>query len=263
MTFGTPPPGEREQIVDDRSGLTLENTAFYFAFVSDTTKVIVEQLRRFFATNPRVRAAGYRWVGVIRENGEVETSPESKVHISAEHPDQAKRWPSVMVREVAGNIRDLWLGQKEGTLYAPNPDFSEFDHSQAQISGDQYDEPEFIEVGERWGGMFEMRVTLSVKSVGVGARTECDVVGDLVLHGLTMPLRRAWAERAFNWMPDGGSFSGATLNPLQNMDRDKEGERTITFGLQTDWHDDFFYIAEIVERIDLNRVYLVGADPRP
>jgi hypothetical protein len=262
MTFAHPPSGLREAFEDARSGLTLENQAFYFAFIDQTVVAIVEELRRYFQTNPRVAAAGYRWRGEVRENGEIETAVDSKVHIAAEHPDQAKRWPSVLVREVSGSVRDLWLGQKAGTLYAPNPNYSAFDESQAQISGDNYDEQPDIEVGERYEGRLEMRVTLAVTAIGAGARTECNRVADLLLHGLVMPVRRALAQRSFNWMPDGGSFGGEAMSSYQGADRGKECVRTLTFGLQTGWYDDFFYVSEIVEKIDLKRVYLVGPDPR-
>lgn len=260
MTFIRPPTGLRETEIDPRSGLMLENVESYFAFIDDTSTIVVEELRRFFETNPR--AAAYRWRGTVRDNGEIESATDSKIHVSVDHPSQAKRWPYIMVRSVSGGIQDLWLGQKAGTLVAANLSYSSFDASVAKQNGDNYEEQPYVEVGERLQGLFEMTVTLAIGTIGEGPRAECNRVTDLVLHGLVMPVRHALSKRNLDWMVGTGRFEGETLTPRQGDERNQECVRTISFGLQTSWYDDFFYLTTNVENVDMKRIYVQGLDPR-
>lgn len=260
MTFQRLPKGLRETDVDALSGLELEVVESLFSFTDDVSRTLVEELRKYFQKNPRT--ARYRWRGLLRDNGEVETSIDSAIHVSIDHPSQPKRWPYVMIRSVSADVMDLWLGQKEGTLIAPNPNYSQLDAAAAKASHDDYDEQPYIEVGERIGNQLNATVTLVVGAVGEGPRAECNAVSDLVIHGLVYPLRKALAARGLNWIPGRGRVDAEELVPIQGSERDKECMRTISFGLQVEWYDDFFYIADSVGDVNLERTYIEGIDPR-
>lgn len=252
-TYGVVSPGTGEKLIDVVSCLTLENSSFYFLFVKDLTEIVIRELRNFFKSNPRVPAS-LRWVGslVTLEDGTTceETADTSPIHIAAEYGDNPERYPSILVSDVNGDINDLWLdNQVVGTLIVPNPDFV-----LSSAPEDEVDipllKPEFLEVGQRLQGKMEFNITLTVRDEQKPAR---DLVFDVLLHGLVSPLRRRWHELNLNWLPNRGTIGGDAVEEL--TEGGKVHVRTITFGLQTEWIDDFFFPAITVEDIIGERTY--------
>lgn len=260
MTFTRPAPGDREQLVDAQSGLRLEATAFYQSLVSSTSRAVIDEIRDYFAINPAAR--DYRWRGATRENGQVETASESKIHIAVAHPDQGVSWPYVVLRSVGGSLQDLWLGQRMGTLVAPNPNYSRFEAVEARRRDEDYDEPREIDVGERFGGKLTLNVRLEVGTIGTAPTAENAVVVDLLLHGLFLPIRRLLSKRGIEWIPGTGSFSDEEVTPRQGVqERTLEARRTVAFAVQTEWYSDFFYTVPAITDVLVQRAYLSGREP--
>lgn len=240
--YEQPGPGNRELILDPRTGLTLELRGFYQQFVKGTTEKVIQAMRCFFQDNPRVPDS-LRWVGtaLLDENGApvvnpdgqpcLETSPSSGITIGAEYGDLVESYPSILVSSVSGNINDLWLNnQKTGTIYLKNPRFD------PEVPAEDRTEQEFIEIGERLSGKCTFTVALTIRDQSKPAR---DLVTDLLLHGLVGPIRRDFHRLSMNWLPDQGSIGGDGKEELTSGT--PVHTRSISFGLQTEWADDFFY----------------------
>ena len=215
--------------------------------------MVVDVLRRFFELNPRT--AAYRWKGKVADNGQIETDEaHAKVRIAVDTGDQPKFWPYVLLRSVDGDLQDLFLGQRHGTLVVENVAYSELDAVQAQQRGDDYDVQRYLEVGERIGGMSELRVTLVVGTTGTGPKPENARVVGLVRHGLVGDVRRQLSLLNLDWIPSSCHFDAPVIRDLS--DRSKECETTLSFKLRVQWYEDFYYTAETVDEILIQRAYL-------
>lgn len=221
----------------------LKHSGFYIQFIKDIKKLVIDNLRIYFELNPKT--VNYRWVGKIVNvsTGERDTDIEcSKVHISNEYSDNVKLLPSVKIKSAGGRIRDLYLGQKLGTLIKENPEWT---------TNGSDDIPRYIEVGERVGGKVDLTVNLVVKSRSV---VENDEVTDLTLLGLVGPIRREFYRENAVWLPDQGSVSNEAVE--EETAQGKVFVRPMSFGLQVEWYDDFLYQAVTVEDIEGDPVYL-------
>lgn len=235
MTFvNRTPSGQREQLVD-ADFTQLEERSFYFSFVEDVTKIVSIEFKNYFATNPRVPKR-FRWIPSSVISGKNETDLDSPLHIHAAHEDQPRRYPELEVTSVSGNIQDIFMGQRAGTLYIYNPKFNESLFQEYLDQGVEYLEPQIKEVGERLTGKMELNVKLTVRT---RLPLERDRLTDLVLHGLVGPVRRRFHEQALNWLPNRGIFSEQANE--EDTNQQPVFTRTVVFGLQGEWYDDFYY----------------------
>ena len=258
MTFIRPAPGDREQIVDPRSGLHMEAVALYEAMLTWTSRVAISEIRTYFQINPDAKA--YRWRGVVRDNGEVETSKDSKIHVAMGHPEQDRFWPYIVLKSIGGQQQDLWLGQKEGSLIAPNPAYSRADAIQAQRDGDDYAESEYLDVGERRGGKLTLNLKFEVGALG--GKAENLRVTDSFLHGLQVAIRMGLEQRGLAWIPNSNTIGDEDTPPLQGaQERSRETIRVVSFSLWTGWHRDYYYTAPIVDDVLIQRAFLQGTEP--
>jgi hypothetical protein len=252
--FGQPTPGNRETLTPYPVSMNLECKAFYQAFLNDAKKILVQELRTYFQKNPRT--SEYRWVGQIVRSTEEETDfSASKIHVAVERPDHPRWYPAVMIKHVGGRVRDLFLGQRGGTIYAENPKYNEVTEATINARGETYKEPEYLEIGEQLTGKIELTVTLSVKA---HTQPELDIITDLLLHGLVGPVRRAVQKQALIWMPDTGNISEEGVEDI-SQDQ-KIYYRDVSFSLLTEWWDNFFYNDITIEDFVIERTYL---DPTP
>lgn len=256
MSFGHPGPGQRELV--RANGLTLEERSFYLGFLRETGTVVVEELRNYFQRNPHAR--DYRWRGVARGNNQIETADDSPIGISFKRPDRLKQWPYIVVRSVRGNLQELWLGKKNGTLVIPNQDYSEFAEVEAARRGDLYEIPEYLEVGERLGGSMRMDVVLEVGTVG-GPHYENDTVADLIILAMARALPAAFAARNMTWVVNSQQVLDEIERPLQGDEVNIETIRPISFSLWNQWYQDFYYTAPTVDEIEIERVYIIHDEP--
>lgn len=247
-------PGTGELLYDPSSGLQLELGAFYEAFTKCVGETTINVFRAFFAGNMRV-PADMRWVGspVLDKTGkpivEIDafgntwdcqvTDKSSPIDVGSEFGEKAERYPSVLLSSISGNINDLWLNnQKVGKIFTPNPAFN------PTVGDLDAREPQYLEIGERLSGKMELTLTYKVSAYTKPSR---DRLVDLVLHALVGPARRDFHRLALNWLPNRGTIGGDEVRDY--TETLKIHSRVISFGLQTEWIDDFFYNAVTVKDI--------------
>lgn len=243
----TTPADRNKEFLELPPDGTLVHSGFYLQFTRDIKTLIIDNLRIYFERNPKT--AEFRWVGKIVDTatGVQDTDTEcSKIHIAHDYSDNVKLLPSVKVKSVGGRIRDLYLGQKLGTLVKNNPKWTPTASS---------DIPRYIEVGERIGGKIDMTATLSIKA---RSPVENDMVTDLVLLGIVGPIRREFYKENAVWLPDQGSVGNDTVEEETALG--KVFSRTMSFGLQVEWYDDFLYQAVTVEDIESDPIYLTTVE---
>lgn len=234
--WGKPNVGARET-KQDPTGLILEQREFYYGFVEEVKTSMVDELRFYFRDNPRTTE--FRWVGRALTEGKIETDPErTKVHVAVEFADNVQKYPSVLVGGVQARIRDLWFNNPTHSFYIDNPDYSATAKAAAEAAGQDYNIPERLQVGERLTGRLDFTVTLNVRAL---SEAELDRLSDLVLHGLIGQVRYNLQRAGMIWLPDQGSTTGTQTESLSQ--RQVVHQRSISFGLRTEWFDDFYYQA--------------------
>lgn len=251
--FGTFTPGRGEQRVDVHRFLKEENRAFFVQFTEEITKELVDRLRIFFELHPRVPPE-FRFVWREHDGEKCDTDQvNSKIHIGVEGNNRERMFPAVLVRDVSGNILDLYMAQKMGDLVTANPAFAAAPEPDS-LTGDPEKPPEFLELGERLGGKVDMQVTLNLESK---SRAQVDILADLVLYSLVGPIRRELHKKGMNWLPNRGTLGGVTTE--QYTAQELIYRRLIGFGLQVEWYDDFYYEGVTVEAIQDSVITLLPA----
>lgn len=215
----------------------METRDTYFAFNQELATALIEELRRFFGSNPKV-PMDCRWVGKQVDQARVDTDlDKTNVQISVHKPDNPRKFPQIVLNSISGRSRDQWFSQTGGALVIDNPDFSQADKEAAEALGEDYLEPEQLTVGERKTGKCDATLTLTVRAY---SDAELDIFSDLVLHAFHGQVRRNLTLVGINWMPDTLSWSGNNQETL--TERQPVSVRTFTFGLQGEWYDDFNYL---------------------
>lgn len=251
--FGTFLPGKGEQRVDTARFLKEENRVFFLQFSEVVTKEIVTRLRTYFEIHPRV-PADFRFVWRLHEGEKCDTDQvNSKLHVGVEGNSRERQFPAVLVKDVSGNLLDLYLGQKMGDLVMGNPVFLAAPEPD-ELTGDPEKPPEFLEVGERLGGKIDLQVTLSVEAK---SRPQVDTLADLVIYALMGPVRRELHKQGMNWLPNKGTLGSVSTEPYTNQDL--IFKRNIGFGLQVEWYDDFYFEGITVEAIQESVITLLPA----
>lgn len=253
---GSFPPGQGELFYDPTSGLNLELRSFYEAFLKDTGETVIRLLRCFFASNPRV-PTGYRWIGqpVLDINGQPiidedafcrswpceVTDSTSPIDVGAEYHDGPEKYPSVLLSSMTANINDLWLShQKVGKIFKINPAYD-------PTADEEVRRAQCLEVGERLSGKLEISVTLKISAF---TKPQRDRLTDLVIHAFVGPVRRDLYRLALNWLPNRGIIGGDEVRDYSETL--KIHSRIFTFGLQSEWIDDFFYNAPNLEGVGMD-----------
>lgn len=248
LSPGTP----SELFFEAKDNTNLELREFYQAFVKCTGETMIRLFRDFFAHNIRVPQQ-FRWVGETSLDAEGNpkvdtdafgndytcqvTDPTSGIVIGAEYGEGTENYPSLLLSDISGNINDLWLAsQKVATIYMANPKF------RAGVTDPEFQQPQWIEIGQRLSGKMELTITFKIRG---NTKPERDQITDLVLHALVGPVRRDLYRLALNWLPNRGTIGGDAIEELTATR--KIHVRSITFGLQTEWFDDFIYNAVTIE----------------
>ena len=253
--FGILSPGTGEQRLN-RGGLFLsELRVFYFGFIEAITKEVINRYRFFFESNVCIPAE-VRYVFELDENGErCDTDQDATgIHISATYHDKERFFPSILVSDVSGNILDLYLARKMGSLVINNPAF-DIAIDPDEDTCDPEKPPEILEIGERLGGKINVTVTLQIEAY---QRPELDQICDLALYALIGPIKRKLRQKGYIWLPNQGSVSG--ISEVEYTTGQPVLRRTIGFGLQSEWYDDFFFEGITVEAVNDETLTLITAD---
>jgi hypothetical protein len=249
LAFGNRDPGEGE-LIDVTDDLQMEERVYYYGFIEEIVTNVVREVRAYFRDNPSTSA--YRWIGKSLTGGAYETDMDvTKIHISPEYSDNPRKYPSIMVQDVNLNLNDLFLGQNMGSLVIQNPDFDPTFTPDPYVSNTKDNTNRYIEVGERLGGKAQGSVTLNIRAL---SRLERDRVTDLLLKGMVVPIRRALAKLAMNFVPNSASTNAGAPEDL--TEEQKIFTRNFTFSLQVEWYSDFFYDTAPITDFTLNRIYL-------
>jgi hypothetical protein len=223
--------GSQELLKDFTSKQPLQGTFFYLQFLKQVTEDMVDSLRVYFSTNPRVPSF-FRWVGkVANDHGQETDIMATKVHIAAGAPDNESFYPSVLVDDVQAKLRDLFLNhQNRVPLMIDNPLFDPKKPIDDQI------EPPELEVGFSANGKLDYTAIIKIRG---NHPVECDQVTDFVIHGLLGPVMRDMEHRNYNFYPD---RTGVSQRGVENYtNKAPVYVRTINLDMMGHWEDQFMY----------------------